>query len=355
MTFLRQVWTLFLTHLRLWLRIPRHPLISILLSVLFLLIADHLFVVWLGKHMAIGLHIKNDRVARTVANQFHDAGMTAVRYDSLVTGCYDLVRGSIVGLVSIHTSDVQRIDLLFSGRNPLLDRELAGVLLNVAMQTSESVDGSMNINLYNNTYSTSVMSVFMAAGTLPFLILILASINCGLSWRQDWEYNTLYFYLVTPIRRSALVLGRLLGGMVLTACILFTSMLVCQPFLSWTLPDNLYAWVGCLLLLIFFSCSFFFVIAVLTRGTRLYDDITYMAVLLLMFISGVIVPIETMPVWEQFVARFVPTFYGIRLLRSIMTDFVPFLVKDVFILAAWGIACCVIGYIILTWNSLERR
>ncbi len=225
MIYIRQIAAIFVMHAKVWLRTPRHAIISVALSVIFLLISDHFFVVWMGKHMAVGINTTNKRIARSTAKEFYKAGLTSIRYNKIETAKEDLKKGRIVALISVYTNKKHNVELIFSGMNPLLDREIAGVMLQVSQKVFDSASNGIKVRLKNNRYSSKNMSIFMAAGTLPFLILMLSSINCGLPWKMDWEEGILQRYLTTPIKRSVLIFGRLSGGIFITYLTLLFSLL----------------------------------------------------------------------------------------------------------------------------------
>ena len=355
MIYINQIAALFVMHIKVWLRTPRHAIITISISMIFLLISDHLFVVWMGKHMAVGINTTDKRIARSVAKEFFKTGLSSVRYNNIKLAEEDLEKGRIIALVSVYTNKKHNVDLIFSGKNPLLDRELAGVMLQVSEKVFDSASEGIKIRLKNNKYSSKSMSVFMAAGTLPFLILMLSAINCGLPWKQDWANGTLQRYLAAPIKRSVLIFGRLSGGIFITYISLIISLFVCKYFMSWQFPENLFGWFAIIFIQVFFAGSLFFAIASVCKHPTLYDDITYMLTLILMFISGVIVPVITMPAWERMIAYMMPTFYAVRSMRAIMTGYCPFIPKDAIIIILWGIAACFVSYLCLKSATINSK
>ena len=56
-----------------------------------------------------------------------------------------------------------------------------------------------------------------------------------------------------------------------------------------------------------------------------------------MFASGIIVPIEGMPVWEQYFARIFPMYYAADAFKGVMLSTPADYTRDVAVLAAWAV------------------
>ena len=349
--FLKQLLALFYSNIITWIRCPRHALVSIALSILFLLIADHIFVVWMGKNIAVGINVDNVRLTNRIAKEFHNVGLKPINYKNITNALLDINSGKIVAAVSVYTNNNQNINLIFSGKNPLLDRELSGILLTIAEKIFDSSNVQIKVNLINNLYSSENMSSFMAAGSLPFLLLILAAINCGLQWKNQWDKGILNSYLVTPVRRMALIIANLLSGISASFIILIISLIIGKFFVSWNLPQNIPAWLALILFQIVFASSLYLAVASLCRGPLLYNDISFMSTLILMFISGMLIPVITMPTWEKLLAYMLPTFYAVRSMRAIMTGNSALLLKDLLILFLWTGGSLIITYFSLKENT----
>ena len=57
-----------------------------------------------------------------------------------------------------------------------------------------------------------------------------------------------------------------------------------------------------------------------------------------MFISGIIVPLEAMPAWEQSIARCMPLYYAADAFKGVFLDTPAHYWQDAFVLSAWSVS-----------------
>jgi len=341
--------------LRLWWRQPKHVLVSIALSIAFLVLGNHVMVIRLGRHMCIGVHTRNPDAARRVEREVHPFNLAVARYDTLAQGRADLAHDRIVGLMSFSSNAPNGVHLIFSGKNPLVDRELAAVLLRVAAHVTTDATQRAGITMENNRYTPRVMTTFMTAGLLPFLILALASVNLGLFWLCDYERGTLYTLLSTPVSRGVLIAGRTAGGLVAMLVTFSVTLVICRQFVHWEMGGHPLVWCAIMLLQMLTMCGCFFTLAMVCRRFALYTDVGLILALVLAFLSGAFTPVQTMPGWARVFAALTPTLYAVRLTRAVMLGAEPILVRDLSALALWAIAGFAFGYWRLTVATVDRR
>ncbi len=341
--------------IKLWLRMPKHIVVSIALGASFLVLANRVMVVRLGPQVSVGVHTTSDNVAIKAEREFSAFHMTMVRYPTLDQGTRDLKADRIIGLMSVPDDDPRAIRLLFGGRNPLVDRELAATLLQVAAQVNSNAQRRARIIMENNHYTPEVMTTFMTAGLLPFLLLALASVNHGLFWLCDYERGTLYTMLATPVRRGVLVAGRTLGSLVIMLVTLAVTIAVCRQLVYWDMGSRPLLWWLVVTGQMLCMCGVFFAIATLCRRFALYTDAGLILVLVLMFLSGTLMPVQTMPTWARITSFLTPTFYAVRMMRTVMLGVETVLPRDVLALACWAAIGFAFGYWRLRTATLDRR
>lgn len=341
--------------LRLWWRTPKHIVVSVALSIAFLVLANRVMVVRLGRHVCVGVHTRSQHVALSAERQFNAFGVTTVRYDTLEQGREDVARGAIIGLMSVPEDDPRAIRLIFSGRNPLVDRELASVLLNVASTVSTTSTRRAHIVMENNHYTPDVMTTHMTAGLIPFLLLALASVNFGLFWLCDYEKGTLYTLLALPVRRGALIAGRLAGGMMVICGTFVLTVVVCRTIVPWGFGAHAVLWWLAVVLQIVTMCGVFFALATVCRQYAVYSDAGLILAFVLMFVSGALTPVAAMPLWARVLGACTPTYYAVRLMRAVMTGTETVLPRDAVALALWAAATFVFGYWRLLHAVIDRR
>jgi len=351
----RQTLALAWLQIKLWLRMPKHIVVSIALGASFLVLANRVMVVRLGPQVSVGVHTLSDNVAIKAEREFSAFHLTMVRYPTLEQGTRDLKADRIIGLMSVPDDDPRAIRLLFGGRNPLVDRELAATLLQVASQVNSNAHRRARIIMENNRYTPEVMTTFMTAGLLPFLLLALASVNHGLFWLCDYERGTLYTMLATPVRRGVLVAGRTLGSLVIMLVTFAVTIAVCRQLVYWNMGPHLLLWWLVVAGQMLVMCGVFFAIATLCRRFALYTDAGLILVLVLMFLSGTLMPVQTMPTWARITSFMTPTFYAVRMMRAVMLGVETVLPRDVLALACWAAIGFAFGYWRLRTASLDHR
>ena len=229
-----------------------------------------------------------------------------------------------------------------------------GLLRAAARVTSGPVAGRA-LSLDHNCYTFDRMTTHIVASLLPFLILALASVNCGLFWLQGWERGTLFRYLLAPVPRSMWIVSRMVSNIVFTFVTVMAAVLVCRPFIAWHLPADWPAWIGVMAVQVFFAAGFFFVLAAWCKQHVLYGDLSVLLVFLLMFMSGALSPVLMLSHTERMIAACTPTFYAIRAMRAVLGGIEPVQAIDVAVPAVWGAACFLIGCLRVVNSQVEKN
>jgi ABC-type multidrug transport system permease subunit len=354
MIFFRQILQLSLAHMRMWVRSPRQLFISIILGSAFLIIGNQVFVVRLGPQIAVGIYTPGTPEKR-IQYSFRKIGVTSVAYDSIEAGRSALADGRITALVTYSAEEPPVLHLVLAGRNPIVDREIAALMLRVAGDLSDRYSDTVRVTMENVRYTPGHMTTFMTASLLPFLILCLAYINCGMYWLREWERGTAYTFLATPAYRSAMIISRALAGGILSLIVLACSLVICRLVVPWQLPVALLPWCIQIGIQMWAACGMFFLIAVICRSSlMLFVDVASLAIFIFMFVSGTISPLETMPAWERVIAFMTPMTYAVRAMRAVMLGLEPLLLKDCLIVVTWGAFSYALGGVLTSAAVMKR-
>jgi ABC-type multidrug transport system permease subunit len=68
----------------------------------------------------------------------------------------------------------------------------------------------------------------------------------------------------------------------------------------------------------------------------------------LMFVSGIVMPVEAMPQWEQVCAKLLPMFYAADAFKGVILGTPAAYIRDSLILSSWAVAGLVLATIILS-------
>ncbi|MGE3621708.1 MAG: ABC transporter permease [Acidimicrobiia bacterium] len=156
---------------------------------------------------------------------------------------------------------------------------------------------------------------FLFPGALSMSVLFTAMFS-AMSIVWDREFGFLREMLVAPVPRSAIVVGKALGGSLVAsfqgAVILALAGLAGVPYD----PLMLVLLFVQLFLLAFAVSGFGLVIAARIKEMQAFMGIMNLVVMPLFFLSGALYPLGNLPGWLQVVARFNPLTYAVSAMRS---------------------------------------
>lgn len=199
---------------------------------------------------------------------------------------------------------------------------------------------------------------FMYPGIVAMTILF-TSMFASVSIIWDREFGFLKEVLVAPVPRSAIAVGKALGGST-TALLQGTILLVLAPLAGLALsPSAIVQILPLLFLLAFAITSFGTVVAAHTESMEGFHMIMNFIIVPLFLLSGAFFPIGTAPEWMQPLMKLNPVAYGVDALRNIMfiaspaKDFIVFypLYYDVLVLAGFSILMVTLS--MLAFNRAE--
>ena len=225
---------------------------------------------------------------------------------------------------------------------------------------------------------------FLQYQVIPIILLIIISIGLlgtSLLTARDFERGTAKMLVLSPMRPLVLVVGRLLGGTLIT--IALVSPLIALGFLTHRIPycseaSTAPQWVtilfsgpcgwilpvpsashGMALLALLMAVTLMTVglgtlLGVALRDTRLVTMTGLNGSAYLFFLGGGFTTVAFLPRWLQIASRFVPTSYAIEGLRQAL--FYPDLIgfgRDMLVLSLSAILSVVLASVMLT-RALRR-
>ena len=163
---------------------------------------------------------------------------------------------------------------------------------------------------------------FIYPGVLAMSVLFTAIFSAAsIVW--DREFGFLREMLVAPVRRSAIVIGKCLGGATVATFqgLIFLALagvahVPYDPVLLLTL-------VGELLLLSFTLTAFGVMMAARIKQIQAFMALTQMFVLPLFFLSGALYPLNGLPAWLTVLTRIDPLTYIVDPMRQAVFDHLP--------------------------------
>ncbi|MBI4127850.1 MAG: ABC transporter permease [Parcubacteria group bacterium] len=148
--------------------------------------------------------------------------------------------------------------------------------------------------------------------------LIFTSMFSAISILQDREFGFLKEILVSPIPRSAIALGKILGGAT-TSLIQIIPIVVLGPFVGVALTMTMIALLIPAVLLFSIALSSIGVVITarmrsLDAGQYIFQFITFPIVML----SGAVFPLRNLPRWLDLLTKINPISYAVDMLRRIV-------------------------------------
>lgn len=158
---------------------------------------------------------------------------------------------------------------------------------------------------------------FLFPGVLVMSLLFSAMFS-AISIVWDREFGFLREMLVAPVSRTALVLGKALGGgsqAVAQGAIL----LLAAPIVGVDLgPVQLLQMLGLLMLLAFSIVSFGIVVSSRMQRIESFQVVMGLVVNPMLFLSGALFPLNGLPTWLNTLTRFNPVTYGVDPVRRVL-------------------------------------
>jgi ABC-2 type transport system permease protein len=182
---------------------------------------------------------------------------------------------------------------------------------------------------------------FMIPGVVALLLLVVTTNLSSMGIVREKELGTLEQLNVTPLRRSELIVGKLLPYALIG---LVDVLLVVGVALFWfQIPLRGSFWLLLALTLVYLLTTLglgLFVSTISATQQQAMMTTTFFFLMPMIYLSGFIFPIENMPVVIQWVTYLIPLRYFLVIVRSIFLKGVGLetLWPEVLELTAWGVA-----------------
>lgn len=159
---------------------------------------------------------------------------------------------------------------------------------------------------------------FMIPGILGILVTIIGFFLSSINIVREKEIGTIEQLNVTPIMKYQFVIGKLLPFWIIALFELAFGLLLAKLLYDFTILGNIF---------LIFSLSSVYLVVILAGGLLISTIsqtqqqamfITFFFNLLIILLSGLFTPIESMPGWAQVLSFFDPFSHMIEILRRVM-------------------------------------
>lgn len=223
---------------------------------------------------------------------------------------------------------------------------------NTARTSTAYIEGVLNGNaempvITNTLYNPQLKSAYnFVPGIMGMIFILICAMMTSVSIVSEKESGTMDLLLVSPVRPRTIILGKIVPYFLLS-CIILTLMLS----LSYTvlgLPFSAsvinVVWVTILYIVLALSLGLLISTLVSNQVTALLvSGVLFM--LPVIMLSGMMFPIENMPVLLQWFSCIIPARWYISAMRTLMIQQLPasYIITEITILAAMTMAVMILA------------
>ena len=185
---------------------------------------------------------------------------------------------------------------------------------------------------------------------LPVIILLLmvnGLINNGSAAAREWETRTIKESLLSPVPRSAIIIGKVLAGFIVT--LLIGSLLFfVGAALDWTRPVGVY-WLTAMLvmaLVALVGTGLGVAFGAALQRLQLVAIVGILTAFYLYFLAGGVGVLAFEPIWLQNIAVYNPLAYGVHALEmAVFYSSSELLGRDVLVLSLSALTAILLGFL----------
>ncbi len=267
-------------------------------------------------------------------------------YDDLEKAKSDVATGKVVALANVSQDPLEdSVQIITEGHNPLVDQQISAGLLTVLTQKATE----LHLPLHEaQIFPANIpMRDYMTPGLAAYLCYVLAGMNLGFSWIYEWMEKTYRQIILAPNGLRAAIIAKTLTVTVESSVVLWIGLCVTAPLCHFTLGGNFLGLVAVTLLTMFtFTCIGLGAACVL-RTIRIYTMSISIVGVALMFVSGIVMPVEAMPTWEQICAKVLPMYYAADSFKGVMLGTPASYMRDSMVLVGWACAGLALAVVML--------
>jgi len=183
-------------------------------------------------------------------------------------------------------------------------------------------------------------------GVLGMIMLLICAMMTSIAIVREKEMGTMEILLVSPMKPIYIILSKITPYFVLS-CINFATIMLLSVFvLGVPIAGSFMSLVTVSLLYIFVSLSFGLLVSTITHSQQAAMLVSGMGLMIpVMLLSGMMFPIENMPLPLQWLSNIVPAKWYIRAVKAIMIEGlgITSVLKEVGVLCLMGIVLVTIS------------
>ncbi len=196
--------------------------------------------------------------------------------------------------------------------------------------------------LINTLYNPLLKSAYnFVPGIMGMIFILICAMMTSVSIVSEKETGTMNLLLVSPVRPRTIILGKIVPYFILSCIILSLMLVIAYTVLGLPFSTEVFnvIWVSLLYIVLALALGLFISTLANTQVTALLvSGVLFM--LPVIMLSGMIFPIENMPVPLQWLSCIIPARWYISAMRTLMIQQLPlqYIATEVAILTAMTLA-----------------
>lgn len=236
------------------------------------------------------------------------------------------------GLVMRQSGDKTDYQIIVDASNPNIGKTAAAYLQGLIGGADKSVVTTRT--LYNPQLKSSYNFV---PGIMGMIFILVCAIMTSVSIVSEKESGTMNLLLVSPVKPAMVILGKLIPYFVLSCIILAVMLVLSYGLLGIPLTSSIFNVIWLSMLYIILALSIGLMVSTIVE-TQLAALIVSAVVFMIpiIFFSGMLFPIDNMPLVLQWFSSIIPARWYIEALRKLMIQQLPvsYILEEVIILGA---------------------
>jgi hypothetical protein len=326
-----------------WTRRPLYFISSVLLSILIIWIVGNTLSG--ADNIPLGLYDPAD--ISQLAEVFSQSNkFTVIKYDDLDKAKQDVANNKIAVLANVSQDPLEdHVEIITEGRNPMIDQQISMGILNTLTKKATS----LNLPLHSSELFPANFTLrdYMTPGLAAYLCYVLASMNLGFSWIYEWMERTYRQIILAPHGLRAAIIAKTSTVTAEASIVLWIALVITAPIAHFSLGKNLFALAGFSILSVFCFACIGLAFACLLKTIRIYTMTVSILGVALMFVSGIVLPVETMPYWERWAATALPMYYSADAFKGAMLGIPANYGFDAMVLLSWAAVGLIVAIILL--------
>ena len=169
-------------------------------------------------------------------------------------------------------------------------------------------------------YNPGLVSAYnFVPGLMGLVLLVICTLMTSISIAREKEQGSMELLLTTPARPTTIVLSKTVPYLAVSFIIIAIILVISRFVLGVPIRGSLALILLVTLVFTFFSLAFGLLLSSLVKSQKESTILTGFSVMMpTMLLSGMIFPVENMPLVLRWISRFIPATYYITSMRKLM-------------------------------------